>query len=172
VRDHPPAPDAKLDLVEIGRLMIETFRSLGEACRTAEAAVRMFVAAAEAAEAAEAADTSTESDLPPGDPLAHARPPEEAPAPKPATAATPKPGKPQVFKTTSFWRMVDGGDIFQVAGGVEAPAKTDADFVKITRDEFNSLKRAGADERTWPFSDQEPEPTTDDEDEDDGSGLI
>lgn len=164
MRDHPPAPDAELDLVEIGRLMIETFRHLGEACRTAEAVARMFVSAAEAE------GTSPASDLPPGDPLAHARPPEEAPTPEPA--ATPKPGKPQVFKTTSFWRMVDGGDIFQVAGGVEAPAKTDADFVKITRDEFTSLKRAGADERSWPFSDQEPAPTADDDDEDDGSGLI
>lgn len=164
MRDHPPAPNAELDLIEVGRLMIETFRSLGEACRTAEAVARMFVSAAEAE------DASASDEKLPGDPLAHARPPEEAPTPRPAAA--PKPGKPQVFKTTSFWRMVDGGDIFQVAGGVEAPAKTDGDFVKITRDEFTSLKRAGADERTWPFSDQEPDPAADDDDEDDGSGLI
>ena len=164
MRDHPPAPDAELDLVEIGKLAATAFGHMALAFGALESMARMFVSAAEAE------GTSPASDLPPGDPLAHARPPEEAPKPEPA--ATPKPGKPQVFKTTSFWRMVDGGDIFQVAGGVEAPAKTVADFVKITRDEFTSLKRAGADERSWPFSEQEPEPTADDDDEDDGSGLI
>jgi hypothetical protein len=159
VRDHPPAPETELDLVEIGKLATTAFGHLALACTALESMARMFVRAAEAEEAL------------PSDPLAHARPPEDAaPASKPAPSAAPKTTKPQVFKTTSFWRMVDGGDIFQVAGGVDAPAKTDADFVKITRDEFNILKKAGADERSWPFSDDEPQ--TADDDEDDGSGLI
>lgn len=82
-------------------------------------------------------------------------------------------GKPQVFKTTSFWRMTDGSDIFQIAGGVEAPAKNDGDFVKITRDEFASLKREGADVREWPFDDDAEEAASEPEDdEDDGSDLI
>lgn len=93
---------------------------------------------------------------------------------KPAPARIPdKPkGKPQVFKTTSFWRMADGGDIFQVAGGVEAPAKNDGDYAKITRDEFASLKREGADVRVWPFDDDEDAASEPEDDEDDGSGLI
>ena len=159
MRDHPPTPEAELDMVEIGKLAVTAFGHMAMAFTALESMARMFVAAA---------DADPLDDLPPGDPLAHARPPEEAPAPRPA--ASPKPGKPQVFKTTSFWRMVDGGDIFQVVGGIEAPAKTDSDFVKITRDEFNSLKKAGADERSWPFSDDEP--AAEEDDEDDGSGLI
>lgn len=100
---------------------------------------------------------------------------EHAAKPKPAPARIPdKPkGKPQVFKTTSFWRMTDGGDIFQVAGGVEAPAKNDGDFQKITRDEFASLKREGADVRQWPFEDDdESAASAPEDDEDDGLDLI
>ena len=83
-------------------------------------------------------------------------------------------GKPQVFQTTSFWRVAGQDAIFIVEGGVEAPAKNDKDFEKIKRDDYQAMKRAGATVRPWPLvTDDDAAAAGEAEDEeDDGSGLI
>ena len=96
-------------------------------------------------------------------------------ATKAATRIPDKPkGKPQVFQTTSFWRTTDGNDIFVVEGGTEAPAKNDPSYVKIKRDDYQALKREGADVIKWPLdADEDGNAASEPEDdEDDGSGLI
>ncbi len=96
--------------------------------------------------------------------------------PAPARIPDKPKGKPQVFQTTSFWRVAGHRDlgtpdrIFTVEGGVEAPAKNDAGYEKIKRDDFQAMKKAGAVVIDWPIR---AEPASEPEDgEDDGSGLI
>lgn len=82
-------------------------------------------------------------------------------------------GKPQVFQTTSFWRVVGEGTIFIVEPGVGAPAKNDSTYEKIKRDDYQSMKRAGADIMSWPITDDDAADAGEAADEDDdGSGLI
>jgi len=88
--------------------------------------------------------------------------PAAAPSPAPARKAIPdKPkGKPQVFKSKSFWKLVHEPHVFVVEGGVEAPAKNDPDYEKITREEMLELKRKSHTELEWPLP------------EDDGMELV
>ncbi len=82
-------------------------------------------------------------------------------------------GKPQLFQTTSFWRIAGQDAIFMVEGGVEAPAKNDTTFEKIKRDDYQAMKRAGATVRDWPLVDDGSAAAGEaEDDEDDGSGLI
>ena len=88
-------------------------------------------------------------------------------APKAGVTAAPKTripdkpkGKPQVFKSKSFWKLVHEPHVFVVEGGVEAPAKNDPDFEKITREEMLELKRKSHTELEWPLP------------EDDGMDLV
>ena len=88
--------------------------------------------------------------------------PAAAPSPAPVKARIPdKPkGKPQVFKSKSFWKLVHEPHVFVVEGGVEAPAKNDPDYEKITREEMLELKRKSHTELEWPLP------------EDDGMELV
>lgn len=96
--------------------------------------------------------------------------------PKPAPTRIPdKPkGKPQVFQTTSFWRVTGEGTIFTVEPGVEAPAKNDSSYTKIKRDDYQAMKREGADVIEWPLDADEAGSAASEpeDDEDDGSDLI
>lgn len=97
----------------------------------------------------------------------------EKPAAAPRRAA--RKGKPQVFKNKTFWRLVDAeghypkGAIFEIEGGGEAPAKNDARFEKIKRDDYQAMKRDGAAVATWK---DDPDDDMDHADDADINSLI
>lgn len=65
---------------------------------------------------------------------------------------------PQVFSTKSFWKTTDEPGnpkakwaIFECEPGIEAPAKSNARYVKIKRDEFFELRRNNVEVIEWPL---------------------
>lgn len=113
-----------------------------------------------------AADTPVEDTQEPAAPAAPAA------APAPAKTIPDKPaGKPQVFKTTSFWREIgdtpeESFSIFTVGPGASAPAKNDGRYEKITRGGWQKLRADGVPVNPWPMVDpEEPESMDDIEDE-------
>lgn len=64
-------------------------------------------------------------------------------------------GRPQVFKSKSFWKFVHEPHVFMVEGGVEAPAKSDGDYEKITREEWLDLKKRSHTLLEWPLEDDD-----------------